>query len=562
MNVVAAQGSTGHIVHPWGTEEAHHQLSRGVAVEMSGITKAFGSTVANRDANLSVHFNEVHALLGANGAGKTTLMNILFGFLSPDAGTVSFEGLEVEIRSPREALALGIGMVRQHFALVPQLNVAENVILGTNPASLRRVQLKELGRSIGKLATDNGMDLDPFRRVEQLDVDQQQAVEILKLLYRGAKVLLLDEPTASLGPAQVHRLFETLSELRRGGRAVVIITHKLAEVMQLADRATVMRAGSTVVSLGRDKFNEEELTRQMIGELDLRDDVADLEISGSILVEASEVMPVAGHVQSVSSATVELASDTGSKRFPLQVRGLTVVGDQGGLAVDGLDFAIEAGMILGLTGVEGNGQRELVEALAGIRAWAGGSVWVDGIRVERPTPAKMRAAGLGIVSEDRLRWDVVPELSVMENLSLADIAGGRLSHRGVLQRSELARRAELLIAEYDIRPTDPNVALKHLSGGNQQKVVIARELARGPAALVASQPTRGLDIRATQAVHDRIRWLRSEGKCVLLVTLDLDELFALSDRVIVLYRGRATYQSSRAAIDLQQLSSAMAGIGV
>lgn len=541
------------------TKGAEERLSAASpAVELHGVTKRFGATVANDDASLVVRYGEVHALLGANGAGKTTLMSVLFGFVRPDAGEILFEGRRVHIGSPRDALRLGVGMVRQHFSLVPQLSVAENVALGTHPSTLRRVPTRELARRIGQLALENGMDLDPLRKVERLDVDQQQAVEILKLLYRGARVLLLDEPTASLGPAQIRRLFETLSELRAGGHAVVIITHKLPEVTALADRATVMRLGRTVATLERAHFDVRALTNQMVGDLQPAEELAAAAPRSEV---GAEMVSAQDHAVAplpmVGPARRGVPPE--SPPAPLVVHELVVSGDLGAAAVDHLDLEVPAGCIVGLTGVEGNGQRELVEALAGTRPWRSGYVEVGGRRVERPSPARMRAAGLGVVSEDRLRWDVVPDLSVAENLALSEVARGRHARRGVLQTAALRERAEALVAEYDVQPPNPAVPLRALSGGNQQKVVIARELSNRPPALVAAQPTRGLDLRATAAVHSRLRWLKEQGGAVLLVTLDLDELFSLADRVIVLFRGRCAYEADRHSASLSDLSAAMVG---
>jgi general nucleoside transport system ATP-binding protein len=498
-------------------------------VEMLGICKRFGYTVANDQVDFDLGPGEVHVLLGENGAGKTTLMNILFGHLAPDAGEIKVGGEVASFASPHDAIERGIGMVHQHFSLVPSFTVAENVVLGWKPTT----ELAYRSTSVEKVVTDRaqqlGIDVDPSVRVGRLPVEMQQRVEIVKALFRGAGTLIMDEPTSLLGPAQIENLLAVLDRLRAQGTSIVLVTHKLAEVMELADRVTVLRRGRKVESLQSGHFDERSLARAMTGH-----DLARL--------------------------PERTAFVTHSAGPALEIRDLSVRESRGeGSAVDGLSLSLGPGEILGVAGVEGNGQRQLVDALCGLITPNGGSISIGGNDVTAASPGERRKAGLGVVPEDRHLMGLVLDMTLAENLALNDLAAGRRTSRGLIGWSGIRDRARRLLEEYDIRPPDPGMTAASLSGGNQQKVVLARELSGGPSVLIADNPTWGLDVGAIQYVHARLLELRQAGGAILLITLDLDELFKLADRLLVLYRGRKVLEGDAAEFDTEALGVAMAG---
>ena len=494
---------------------------------MRGIVKRFGSTLANDRVDFTLEPGEIHALLGENGAGKTTLMSILFGLLQPDEGEIFLQGESVTLPSPREALDRKIGMVHQHFMLIPDFTVAENVVFGTRPIRELAFKRPEVEREVAEVTDRYGMRLDPSATVGDLSIDVQQRVEIVKLLYRGAETLILDEPTAVLGPAETSHLFETLQELRGRGHSVVIITHKLGEVMRIADRVTVLRAGKLASVSERGGFDEHQLAVAMIGH---------------------DLPPLPeGH---------------GTKRTDepvLQVHELNVPSDRERRSVDDVSFEIHGGEILGLVGVEGNGQVELVQALSGVRQPSSGSITVDGRELSGKRPAHFYDAGVAVVTEDRNRWDLIGDLSVADNLALSEVRAGRYSRMGILSRRRIQRDAQRLLEDYDVRPPNPSLRASSLSGGNQQKVVMARELSRDPRVLIASQPTRGLDVGATDFVFRQLTRLRDNGCAVLLNATDLEEIMALADRVIVFYRGRIALASPTSELSVSQVAAAMTG---
>jgi len=497
---------------------------------MRSIVKRYGPVIADDDVDFDLRPGEIHALLGENGAGKTTLMKILFGMVQPDAGQILINGEPVEFKSPRDALDRRIGMVHQHFMLVPQFSVAENVVLGSKSFWGPRLRAAEIEKSVRAAAQQFGIHLDPVQRVGDLPIDVQQRVEILKLLYRGATTLILDEPTAALGPAEIEQLFLSLRDLSSSGHSVVIITHKLSEVMDIADRVTVLRHGKVVKVAERGTFDKNDLATAMVGHA---------------LVE-------------VTSTPHE--ADTRECR--LMVRDLVVKGDKGHTAVDGVTFGVQSGEILGIAGVEGNGQVELAQALAGLRHPVSGKIEFNGRDITRATPRELHQYGVSIITEDRLNWDLIPELTVAENLGLSEVASGGYVKRGLLRRREMRVNAERLLHEFDIQPPLPQLAAGALSGGNQQKMVLARELSRQPSVLVVAQPTRGLDVAASEFVHRRLLELR-EGNCaVVLFSLDLGELLSLSDRVVVLYRGCIAYGGPVGQVTTAEVARAMAGTGV
>ena len=495
-------------------------------VQMRSITKRYGATVANDAVDLDVFPGEVHALLGENGAGKTTLMSILFGLVPCDQGEIRIDEEPVELASPHDALERGIGMVHQHFMLVQDFTVAENVVLGSVSPLAMALRRREIERSVADAADRFGMGIDVTRRIRDLPIETQQRVEILKLLYRGAELLILDEPTSSLGPAQIERLFATLADLRAAGHAIVIVTHKLSEVTEIADRVTVLKGGRRTSTVVRGEFDERTLARAMTGR--------DIE---------------------------ELPERTrGADAEPLlRVDGLVVHAGARLHAVHGVSFDVRRGEIVGVAGVEGNGQRELVDAVAGVMRAEAGRIEVGGRDVTNASPQAMREAGMSVIHEDRHGWGLVLDMTIADNLALADVAAGRSSRLGILRRGPIRAQARRLVEEYGVRPADPDVPVRSLSGGNQQKVVLARELARNPDVLVAANPTHGLDVGAADYVQRRLLEARERGAAVLLVSHDLDELLALADRILVLYRGRVVYEAPIREVSIDALAMAMAG---
>jgi general nucleoside transport system ATP-binding protein len=495
---------------------------------MRGITKIYDQTVANYIVDLELQAGDIHALLGENGAGKTTLMNILFGLVPYDSGEITLDDESVRFSSPRDALELGIGMVHQHFMLVQGFTVAENVVLGSVSPWNVKLRRREIECAVQKTAYQFSIGVDPRRKIRDLPIDTQQRVEILKLLYRGAKVLILDEPTASLGPAQIAALFATLRDLREQGHSVVIVTHKLREVMEIADRVTVLKAGKNSLVAERGAFDERTLARAMTGR--------DL-----------EELP--------AKSVLQVDSDTPR----LRVENLTVHAGARLHAVHNISFDLKPGEILGVAGVEGNGQRELVDALTGVVRLEGGRIEVEGKDVTGASPQELRKVGLAVVPEDRQSWGLVLDMTLTENLALTLVPAGGYRLRGLLNKRQMKDVAYQLLVEYDVRPPDPDLRALSLSGGNQQKIVLARELSRDPRVLVAANPTRGLDVGAAEYVRRRLLGVREQGNSVLLVSNDLDELLTLSDRIIVLYRGTALYEAPVERVSMDSLAMAMAG---
>jgi len=476
------------------------------AVRMTAIEKRFGAVRANRGANLEVRPGEIHALVGENGAGKSTLMRILSGLYPCDAGTIEVGGRDVTGWTTARAISAGVGMVHQHFMLVPTLTVAENVVLGREPVSVGTFDRARAVRDVEQLCEQSGLRVPADRLVADLSVGEAQRVEILKTLYRGARILLLDEPTAVLSPPEVAELWKVLARVRDAGTTIVLITHKLDEVMAVSERVTVMRQGETVARMATRETTPEAIARAMVG----RD--VDLSVREERRAKGEAGAPV------------------------LEVRNLVVRGARVERAVHDVSFAVLPGEILGIAGVEGNGQTELVEAIAGLRPVTSGSVRLGGLDVTALDVRARGDAGLSHIPEDRHRRGLVLEYAVADNLIL-----GRQHHfaaRGVLDRARIAEHARAQIAAFDIRPADAALPASALSGGNQQKVVIARELSRGFTALLAAQPTRGVDVGAIEFIHGELRRARAEGKAVLLVSAELREVLTLSDRIAVMYGGR------------------------
>lgn len=468
--------------------------------EMLGITKTFGELIANDNVDFHLRGGEIHALLGENGAGKTTLMRILYGLYRQDTGTIKIEGKPVEIHSPKDAIANGIGMVTQHFALVPPMSVAENVVLGyTDSFVLHRSEIEE---KVGEAAGRFGMNVDPKSLVRHLSVGQRQRVEILKALYRNARILILDEPTAVLVPQEVDALFETLNRLKADGLSVVFISHKLHEVTQITDRVSVLRDGKLIGTVDTKDVNQGTLAAMMVGR---------------------ETFGVTRQGATVSEPNATLV-----------IKEVCVNNDQGLAAITEVTLEVNAGEILGIAGVGGNGQKELAEALCGVRPCTSGSILLEGKELLGKSPAQFTHAGMGRIPEDR-HEGMVADLSVTENLALEHL--DEYTRNGVLDHKAIRLQAERLIEQFQIKAR-PNDTIRTLSGGNMQKVLLARVLSRNPKAVIVPQPTRGLDVGATDYVRQQLLEQRNRGAAVLLISEDLDEILALSDRIAVIYEGQ------------------------
>jgi simple sugar transport system ATP-binding protein len=476
-------------------------------LDLRGITKRYPGIVADDNVDFDLRRGEVHALLGENGAGKSTLMNILYGLTKPDEGEIVVGGKTVSFSSAKDAIEAGIGMVHQHFMLIPVMTVAENIVLGIEPVR-SGVLLDESGaeRRVGELSQQFGLAVDPTALVANITVGQQQRVEILKALYRGAEILILDEPTAVLTPQEAAELFGIVRSLRADGKAIIFISHKLNEVLEIADRITVLRRGKKIDTVPRAGATEEGLARMMVGR--------------EVLLRVDKAPASPGDVS-------------------LEVEDLHVLDDRKIETVRGVSFSVRAGEIVGIAGVDGNGQTELVEAITGLRPTASGSVTVGSRRFAgHLDPRKMIEAGIGHIPEDRHRRGLVLEFNLAENLALHDYTEPPDSRHGWLFPKRLVERAVRLIKEFDIRGGGPFTFAKALSGGNQQKVVVAREVARNPVVLIAAQPTRGLDVGAIEYVHRRLVAERDSGHGILLVSLELEEVLSLADRILVIYEGQ------------------------
>ena len=497
-------------------------------LELRGITKRFPGVLANDDVDFDLESGEVHALLGENGAGKSTLMNILYGLYTPDVGDILLRGKPIELGSTRGASEHGIGMVHQHFMLIPVMTVAENIVLATEP---RRagvlMDYAAASRRVRELSERYGLLVDPDARVDRITVGQQQRVEILKALYRGAEILILDEPTAVLTPQESKELFEILGSLTSQGKSIIFITHKLNEVLEVADRITTLRRGVVVDTIPAAGATEESLARMMVGR---------------------EVL-------------LQVDKTPGKPGEPLlQVENLTVIDDRGLAAVRGVSFDVRGGEILGLAGVDANGQSELIDAIAGLRSVKSGRIVVAGEDVTHAKAKDALDAGIGHIPEDRHRRGLVLPFSLTENLALHAYRQAPNSRHGFLNLRAMAERAQRLLKEFDVRGGTPATSAGALSGGNQQKVVLAREIDGDPKVLIAAQPTRGLDVGAIEFVHRRLVEQRDAGRAVFLVSLELEEILSLSDRILVIYEGRIVGEFPPTATE-EQLGFAMTGGG-
>jgi simple sugar transport system ATP-binding protein len=477
--------------------------------------------------DLTVEWGQVHALLGENGAGKSTLMNVVYGLSRPDSGEIVFDGNPVSIGSPQDAIKLGIGMVHQHFMLIPPLSVAENVILGNEIATGPGiVDIRSAEAKVAELSKKYGLEVDPAARVEDLSVGLQQRVEILKALYRGARLLILDEPTAVLTPQEARGLFDIVRTLVKDGAAVIFITHKLGEVMDVADQITVMRRGKVEATTSPKESNPADLARLMVGR------------SVLLRVDKSEAKPGA---------------------VLLEVKGLTVYDDRHQVAVNDMSLEVRAGEILGIAGVEGNGQNELVEAIVGLRTPRSGSIILGGRDITQASTHSTLEAGLGFIPADRQRMGIVLELPIADNLVLSRFDRKPFANWIVRSFSAVREYALKLIKTFDIRAESPDQPSGSLSGGNQQKLVVAREIGTQPKVLLASQPTRGVDVGSIEFIHRRLVEERDNGMGVLLVSSELDEVLSLADRLAVVYRGRVVAMLDQKEADRDRVGLLMAG---
>jgi len=494
-------------------------------LRMEGITKVYGGVTANAGVDFTLREGEVHALVGENGAGKTTLMRILYGEEQPTSGTIRLRGREVSFRSPDDAIRAGIGMVHQHFMLFPSFTVAENIVIGREPASGVVFDRRKAAEEVRRLSAEYGMPVDPWRRVADCPVGVQQRVEILKVLYRGADIIILDEPSAVLTPLEVRELLGVIRGLADRGKSVILITHKLQEVMDAADRITVLRDGKVTGTFAAADTNAEELSRLMVGR---------------------DLVPLDKRPASPGEAVLE-------------VRDLTIRGGRGKArpVLDRVSFTVRAGEIVGVAGVSGNGQTELVQAIAGLRTVDEGAILLAGHDITGETARRIRERGLAHIPEDRYAWGAAAGESVADNAAMGHTA--RFGRGGVLLRGRIRRAVEGWVAAYGIRAGSLEAKAGHLSGGNLQKLIVARELAHGTPLVIAAEPTRGVDVGAMETIHRELVRRRDEGGAVLLVSSELTEILKLSDRILVMYEGRIVGELAAEEATEESISLLMTG---
>ncbi|MEW5988459.1 MAG: ABC transporter ATP-binding protein [Chloroflexota bacterium] len=502
-------------------------MSKTLALEVRNVTKRFPGVVANKEVSLTLRKGEIHALLGENGAGKSTLMNVVYGLYRPDEGQVLVDGRPADIHSPNDAIGLGIGMVHQHFMLVPVFTVAENIILGSEVTRGPSLDIRAARQQIRQLSQDFGLEVDPDAIVEELPVGVQQRVEIVKALYRHARILVLDEPTAVLTPQEAEDLFRVMRQLTERGVSIIFITHKLKEVLAVADRITVMRRGQVVGTTTPAETDEHGLAAMMVGR--------------EVLLQVEKQAARPGEVV-------------------LDVQGLTVRDERGVEVIKNVSFQVRAGEILGIAGVQGNGQTELAEALSGLRAAQSGHIYLDGQLTPFHDPRFLIEHGLAHIPEDRHKHGLVLPYTIADNLVLCTYYRPPFAHGLQRDAQSVSENATIRVKEFDVRTPSPFATAVTLSGGNQQKVIVARELSRPVRFLLANQPTRGLDVGSIEFIHRRIVEERDQGVGVLLVSAELDEIMGLSDRIAVMYHGAIAATLAAAEATREQLGLLMAGI--
>ncbi|MDA2767844.1 ABC transporter ATP-binding protein [Bacillus cereus group sp. Bc010] len=495
-------------------------------IEMNNITKVFPGIVANDDITLQVKQGEIHALLGENGAGKSTLMNVLFGLYQPEQGEIKIKGKPVKITNPNIANDLGIGMVHQHFMLVHNFTVTENIILGNEPKKNGKIAVEEAAKEIKQLSEQYGLAVDPHAKIEDISVGMQQRVEILKTLYRGAEILIFDEPTAVLTHQEIHELIQIMKKLVQEGKSIILITHKLKEIMEVCDRCTIIRKGKGIGTVDVAETDEHKLAELMVGR------------QVNFKTEKIEAKPM----EEVLSIANLIVHDT--RKLP---------------AVKGLDLTVRAGEIVGIAGIDGNGQSELIEAITGLRKVESGSIAIKGKEITNWPVRRITEEGIGHIPEDRHKHGLVLDFSVRDNIVLQTYYKNPFSKKGILNFSKITEKAKALIEQFDVRTPSEQTLARALSGGNQQKAIIAREVDRNPDLLIAAQPTRGLDVGAIEFIHKKLIEQRDNGKAVLLLSLELDEILNVSDRVAVIYEGKIVAIVDAKETNEQQLGLLMAG---
>jgi len=495
-------------------------------VELKQITKRFPGIVANDSISLKLQKGEIHALLGENGAGKSTLMNIVFGLYQPDEGSIEIDGKPVIIDGPNRAIELGIGMVHQHFKLVQPFTVTENIILGSEPRKGARINYRKATEEIRKLSEQYGLRVDPNAKIHDISVGMQQRVEILKTLYRGADILIFDEPTAVLTPQEISELMEIMQRLIQEGKSIILITHKLKEIMQIADTVTIIRRGKVIDTVKKTETTPQELAEKMVGR----------NVSFKVDKKAAEPGEVVMYMENILSKNKD------------------------GMAVlNSLNLQVRAGEILGIAGVDGNGQTELIEALTGLRHVDGGKITLHGKDITNLTPRKVTESGVAHIPEDRHKHGLVLDFSVSENMVLETYYKAPYNKNGFLQYDEVDKKATRLVEAFDVRTPSIHTMARSLSGGNQQKAIIAREIDKNPELLVAAQPTRGLDVGAIEFVQKQLIAQRDQGKAVLLISFELDEIMNVSDRIAVIYEGQIVGEVLPEQTNDQELGLMMAG---
>ncbi|MEV0591909.1 ABC transporter ATP-binding protein [Nonomuraea cavernae] len=516
------------------------------AVELAGITKRFPGVVANHDVCLTVEPGTVHAIVGENGAGKSTLMKILYGMQQPDEGTIKVNGQEVTFRTPSDAIAAGIGMVHQHFMLADNFTVLENIVLGAEPGQFGILDTRQARERIKALAAGHGLQVGPDRLVEDLGVGDRQRVEILKVLYRGARILILDEPTAVLVPQEVDELFETLRELKAGGLTVIFISHKLDEVLNIADAITVIRRGTTVASVDPREVTARQLAELMVGSELPTPETRESTVTDTVMLKVSGLtMEADGHRPIPKGASVSAYADR------LRAEGRR-------LLLDDVSFEIHQGEILGIAGVEGNGQSELIEAIMGMRP-AHGDLALGGEDIASWSTLKRRESGIGYIPEDRHRQGLLLEASLWENRVLGHQTRPPARSGIWINRRASKADTERIVKDYDVRTPSVDTLALALSGGNQQKLIVGREMSSEPTFLIAAHPTRGVDVGAQAAIWDHLRNARAAGLAVLLISADLDELIGLSDTLHVIYKGRLVARLDPSDVTPERLGGYMTG---